>query len=603
MPESTAIERIRAAHSFCELFQATAAARANQIALRSSDGAVSISWGDYAQGVRRIAAGLAALGVSRGDIVALMLTNRPEFHLVDTAVYHLGATPFSIYNTSSVEQVGYLFANAENTVVVCEAQFLPKVREARREGKVQHIVCVDGGGDEVMSLADVESAGDPEFDFESAWRAVGPDDLLALIYTSGTTGPPKGVELTHRALLYFTEAVFAIPEFAAGAVDGRVVSYLPDAHALNRWFGQYAPAAAGATVTTVADSRELVDVLPTVRPTLFLAVPMLWYKLQAAIENAVAAQEFPRRAIASWALGVGRRRAVHRMAGTVPTALERVRNLVADRLVLSGLTAKLGLDHVTLALTGAAPIAPETLEFILGLGIPCCEGWGMSEILVTTINPPSAIRSGTVGIPLRDVEIRRADDGELLVRTPGVMRGYRNDPVRTAETIDAEGWVHTGDIGSIDADGYVRIVDRKKELIINSAGKNMSPNNIENTVISASALIGCVAAIGDRRKYVTALITLDADAAAVFARGHGIGDASAAALAGRPEIVRVIENAVAQANTKLSRVEQIKKFSILPVYWEPGGDELTPTMKLQRGRIAAKYAAEIEALYTTKAGA
>ncbi|MET8874288.1 long-chain fatty acid--CoA ligase [Nocardia sp. NPDC004604] len=603
MPESTAIERIREADSFCELFQATAAARADQIALRTSDGAVSITWREYARRVRRIGAGLAALGVSHGDIVAIMLTNRPEFHLVDTATYHLGATPFSIYNTSSIEQIGYLFTNAENTVVVCEAQFFPKVLEARRDGKVQHVVCVDGDGDEIISLAELESAGRPDFDFEAAWRAVRPDDLLALIYTSGTTGPPKGVELTHRALLYFTEAVFAIPEFAAGAFGGRLVSYLPDAHALNRWFGQYAASAAGATVTTVANSGELIDVLPTVRPTLFLAVPMLWYKLQAAVENAVAAEKFPRRSIASWALDVGRRGAAHRLAGTVPPLHERLRQLIADRLVLSGLAAKLGLDRVTLALTGAAPIAPESLEFVLGLGIPCCEGWGMSEILVTTINPPGAIRPGTVGTPLRDVEIRQAEDGELLVRTPGVMRGYRNDPVRTTETIDADGWVHTGDIGSLDADGYVTIVDRKKELIINSAGKNMSPANIENAVKTACSMIGCVAAIGDRRKYVTALVTLDPDAGATFARERGLADGSAARLAEHPEVRRLIDEAVARANAKLSRVEQIKKFTILPVYWEPGGDEVTPTLKLQRGRISAKYANEIDALYTTKEGA
>ncbi|NNH70933.1 AMP-binding protein [Nocardia uniformis] len=584
---------IRQASSLCELFQNTVAAAPHRVALRTPDDSVRITWRQYGERVRAIAAGLAALGVERGDTVGLMLTNRPEFHLIDTAAYHLGAAPFSVYNTSSPEQIAYILGNAGNTVFVCEKQFLPQVRKACEGSAVRHILCVEQV-EELMSLADLERAGDPAFDFEKAWRAVEPTDTLTVIYTSGTTGPPKGVELAHASVLHFIAAVQDIGEFAAGT-SGRAVSYLPDAHALNRWLGHYGPAVTGASVTTLADLKQLIVVLPQVRPTIFVAVPMLWYKIQAAIEEGVAAEHGLRKVIARWALDVGVRTARCRVARKPVPALLNLEYEVAHRLVLSGLARRVGLDQVTVALTGAAPIAAETLEFILGLGIRAVEGWGMSEILIVTANPPDDIRPGTVGKPLPGVEITVAADGELLVRTPTVMKGYRNDPGKTAELIDADGWVHTGDVGSIDADGYIRIVDRKKELIINSAGKNISPANIENAVKLVCPLVGSAVAIGDRRKYITALIALDADAAAAYAKTNG--------LPGPDEVLTdpgartVVAAAIERANRTLARVEQIREFRILPVFWEPGSDELTPTMKLKRKPIAEKYAAEIEALY------
>ena len=260
--------------------------------------------------------------------------------------------------------------------------------------------------------------------------------------------------------------------------------------------------------------------------------------------------------------------------------------------------AKLGLDEADTLISGAAPIAPEVLEFFAALGLPICEGWGMTETAaITTINPSEQIRIGTVGRALPGVEVVLADDGELLVRGPTIMRGYRKDAEKTAETIDAEGWLHTGDIGEIDADGYVKIVDRKKELIINAAGKNMSPANIENKLKAACPLIGIAVAIGDRRPYNTALIVLEPGACAAFAVAHGLADASPAALAGEAAVQQEILAGIERANARLSRVEQIKRHEILPHDWEAGGNELTPTMKLRRKPIAEKYAAEIEALY------
>jgi long-subunit acyl-CoA synthetase (AMP-forming) len=585
-----------AAKTLCETFQRTVAAAPAAVALRSSDDSVRLTWRQYANRVRTIAAGLAALGVRRGDTVGLMLTNRPEFHLVDTAALHLGAAPFSIYNTLAPEQISYLFGNAGNTVVVCEQQFLEQIRKAQPGTAVEHIVCVDGAGDDVITLADLEANPAPGFDFEASWRAVGPDDLLTIIYTSGTTGPPKGVELTHANMLAELDATTGIVPSGLGDV---VISYLPDAHVANRWGAHYQSMFTGMEIVTLADLKQLITVLPRIRPTFFGAVPQVWYKLKAGIEAQLAAEQSPvKKKLAQWALDAGRRKVqLDVRHERVPLALA-VQHRVADALVLGKVRAALGLDRVRIAASGAAAIDPDALEFVLALGIPCCELWGMSELsCAATMNPPDAIRIGTVGTAVKGVELSLAEDGELLVRGPLVMKGYRNDPEKTAETVDADGWLHTGDIATIDDDGYVRIVDRKKELIINAAGKNMSPANIEGAIKVACPLAGSAVAIGDDRPYVVALITLDPDVATAFAAAHGITDTSPAALAADPAIRAAVDAGIKAANERLSRVEQIKKFTILPYFWEPGGDEVTPTMKLKRRPISAKYAADIEALY------
>ncbi|MCW3065622.1 MAG: long-chain-fatty-acid--CoA ligase [Solirubrobacterales bacterium] len=538
-PASPAVgPRALDAATLCEAFQLTASERPDQVALRTVGGATEITFAEYSGHVRRIAAGLAALGVGPGDTVATMLTNRPEFHLVDTAAFHLGATPFSIYNTSSPEQIAYLFSNAGNRVVVCERQFLDAIRAAHAPA-VEHVVLVE-------ELDDLEAGGDPEFDFEAAWRAVRADDVLTLIYTSGTTGPPKGVELTHANLMAECRAVASVLPMTPG---GRQTSYLPSAHLADRWAAHYyASIVYGATITCVADPRQVVAALPEVRPTAWGAVPRIWEKLMAALQ----------------AKGIAD-----------PSVLPEEQK--------AAVRASLGLDQVEWLLSGAAPIPDEVLAYFLALGMPICELWGMSELsCCATINPPDDIRIGTVGKAVPGLELKLLDDGELLARGGIVMKGYRCDPEKTAEAVDADGWLHTGDIAEIDDDGYVRIVDRKKELIINAAGKNMSPANIEQRLKAGSPLIGQAIVIGDRRPYNVALIVLDPDARAAWPAG----DVDA-------EVARGVE----EANGHLSRVEQIKRFAILPVDWEPGGEELTPTMKLKRKPIAAKYAAEIEALY------
>jgi long-chain acyl-CoA synthetase len=583
--------------TLCEAFQATAARDPEAIALRTADDSVRITWRQYAERVERVAAGLSSLGVEHGDTVALMLTNRPEFNVVDTAVVHLGATPFSVYNTSSPEQIAYLFSNAENRIAVVEAAFVDVIRAARGDGEQpEFVVCVDGGDDDVIPLAALEERGDPGFDFEAAWRAVEPDDVATLIYTSGTTGPPKGVELTHANLLAECHTVAEWLPIEAGDT---ITSYLPSAHIADRWSSHYNSMIFGVQITSVPDPRAVAGVLPGLRPTLWGAVPRVVEKIKAALESAIAADpDEARRAATLDAIATGIEKVRAEQAGEPVSDELRARHAAAEERVLGPLRAKLGLDAAKWFVIGAAPLARDVQEFLLGIGLPVTEVYGMSEAsCIVCTAPPDEARVGSVGRALPGTEVRVADDGELLIRGPLVMRGYRGRPEATAEAIDAEGWLHSGDIGTIDDEGYVRIVDRKKELIINAAGKNMSPANIEGALKSASPLIGQAVCIGDGRPYNVALLVLDPDAAAAHARANDLDDHSVAAVAGDPAVGEAIAAAVERANGTLARVEQIKRFTLLHEEWLPAGDELTPTMKLKRKPIAAKYAAEIEALY------
>ncbi|MGH3516346.1 MAG: AMP-binding protein [Haloechinothrix sp.] len=580
-------------------FQRTVGMRPDAVALRTPGGEQEITWRDYAEQVRTLAAGLASLGVGRGDTVGIMLTNRPEFNLVDTAALHLGATPFSIYNTSSPDQISYLFSNAENRVVVTEQAFLASIKAS--DAALEHIVCVDGPAAGTMTLEDLASAGAADFDFEAAWKAVTPDDVATLIYTSGTTGPPKGVELTHSNIVAEVNAL--IPLLEVGP-DDTTVSYLPSAHIADRAACHYANMMRGMQITSVADPRAVAQALPDTRPTVLFAVPRVWQKIKAGIEAKLAEEKSPvKKNLANWAIDTGVKAARERLAGKDPSGLLAVQHRLADKLVLSKLRHALGLDRVRWAASGAAAIPPEVLEYFHGLGIPVYEVWGMSETTgATTSTSKDEIKVGSVGKAVRGAELKLADDGELLVRGPVIMRGYRKQPDRTAETIDADGWLSTGDIATIDADGFVTIVDRKKELIISESGKNMSPTNIENAMKATSSLIGQAVAIGDGRPYISAIIVIDPDTAAARAGALDMSDTSMAAVAQRPEIRAELTKAVKEGNGKLSRVEQIKRFVIVGTAWDPGGDELTPTMKLKRKPIAEKYQTEIENLYATKPG-
>jgi long-chain acyl-CoA synthetase len=565
------------AATLAEAFQITARDNADSVALRTKDDEFSMTWAEYAGKVQRVAAGLAGMGLGHGDTIALMLTNRPEFHFFDAAAMHLGATPFSIYNTYAPEQIQHLVDDAGNRILVTEQAFLDRVLATG----VEQVVSVDGG-DDSLSIEDVEGRAEEGFDFEAAWRAIGPEDLLTLIYTSGTTGPPKGVQISHANMAAALRSYDKIIHFPRG---GRIVSYLPMAHIAERNVSQYLPMACGFSVTCCPDPRQVIAYLPDVHPTWFFAVPRIWEKLKAGLEAMVAGeQDEAKKQALQWALEVGHRKVRAEQAGEELPEELREEYAKADELVLSKLRGRLGLDELEACNVGAAPTPREVIEFFHALGIPLAELWGLSETTgAGTCNPPERIKIGTVGPPAPDCEVKLAEDGEVLMRGPVVMPGYRNAPEQTREAMDDEGWFHTGDVGEFDEDGYLKIVDRKKELIISAAGKNMSPANIEAKIKSASPLIGQAIAIGDGRPYNVALITLDPDAKPGYDSEEAMQE----------EVGRGVE----RANEQLARVEQIKKFTLLPEEWQPGGDELTPTMKLKRKPIAEKYADEIEALY------
>lgn len=564
------------AKTLCEAFQITAAERADAVALRTPGDGLVVTWSEYAGHVRRVAAGLAALGVGTGEAVAIMLTNRPEFHFVDAGAMHRGAVPFSLYNSSSAEQLEYILGSSGARIVVTEPQFLGTLLQVKAAVPgLEAVVVVDtAAGEADMTLDELEQRGDPAFDFEAAWRAVQPMDLLTLIYTSGTTGPPKCVQLPHNALVHQWRSLHAVYNVSPG---GRILSWLPSAHIADRLLVQYQQIFFGHTVTCVANPKELVAVLNEVRPTFWVAVPRIYEKFKAALEAGfdTATEEAVARSLRGEQPGAG------------------------DLEIFEGLRRKLGIDQAEVNIVGASPIPAEVLQFFHAIGVPVCEVWGMSELAIATGNPPEKIKIGTVGKPLPGIELKLAEDGEALLRGPHTMIGYKNDPERTAEVLDDEGWLHTGDVGELDADGYLRIIDRKKELIINSAGKNMSPANIEARLKTSSPLIGSAVCIGDARPYNVALLVLDPDGAAAWAAKQGLGDANVAKLAQDPDVLAALEKAVEEANSHLSRVEQIKRFAVLPEEWQPGGDELTPSSKLKRKPIAAKYAAEIEELYAS----
>ncbi|GAA4536998.1 fatty acid--CoA ligase FadD11 [Mycobacterium paraffinicum] len=580
--------------TLCEAFQRSASIDPDAVALRTPGDTQTMTWNELAAQVRKVTAGLAGLGVGRGDTVSLMMANRVEFYPFEIGAQHLGATSFSVYNTLPAEQLTYLFDNAGTKVAICEEQYVDRIRASG--APIEHIVCIDGSPPGTISVDDLYAAAQPDFDFEATWRAVRPDDVVTLIYTSGTTGNPKGVEMTHAHLLFEAHALDAVLPSQFG---DRVTSYLPTAHIADRVMGLYGLEVFGAQVTVVSDIRAIAAALPDVRPTVWGGVPRVWEKLKAGIEFAVSNEtdEVKRQAL-QWAMSVAGKRAAALVAGEPMPDELAAEWAQADELVLSKLRERLGFGELRWAVSGAAPIPKETLAFFLGIGIPIAEVWGMSELsCVAAVSHPRDARLGTVGKLLPGLEGKIADDGEYLVRGPLVMKGYRKEPAKTAEAIDADGWLHTGDIIDVDDQGYLRIIDRKKELIINAAGKNMSPANIENTVLAACPMVGVMITIGDGRPFNAALMVFDAESVGPYAAQHGLADASPAALANHPEVISRIAAGVAEGNAKLSRVEQIKRFRILPELWEPGGDEITLTMKLKRKPIMAKYASEIEELY------
>jgi long-chain acyl-CoA synthetase len=584
------------AQNLVKAFYAVVDRLGDDLAIRDEAREKELSWTELRDTVHRIAGGLAELGVGKGDTVAIMLNNRWEFIPTDLAAVSLGAIPFSIYQTSAPEQIQYVLSDAEAKVVITEGAFIDRVDEARKElPGLEHVILVDGEGgdhtlDELMEM-------DREFDPADRVESIGADDLLTLIYTSGTTGPPKGVQLTHRNLLFAVataDEMIDLPERG-----GKVISWLPAAHVAERNAHYYLPVTKGLSVTVCADPRRIAEYLPQVNPTWFFAVPRIFEKLKSGLEATLAGLPDEQREVAEKGLEASLQKVRAEQAGEEVPAEIAEAAAQADEQMFSQLRKQLGLDEALAVNAGAAPTPLEVLEFFHAIGIPVGELWGMSETCgLGTINPPDRIKLGTVGPPTPGIEIRLDEDGEVLVKADCVMPGYRNLPEKNAEAFDDDGWLRTGDIGEIDEDGYLTIVDRKKELIINAAGKNMSPANIESHLKTASPLIGQACAVGNGRPYNVALIVLDSDYAPVWAKRNGLEGTSFEELAQEERVGEAVQEAVDEANAKMARVEQVKKFKILSEPWEPGGDELTPTMKLKRKPIDEKYAEEIEALYS-----
>jgi len=564
-------------HTIPGEFVKTAARRADLTALRwrtPEGGSAEMTWREYADRAARVAGGLRALGVQPGERVVLMLRNRPEFHVADIAVLLAGATPISIYNSSSPDQIQYLASHCEASAAIVEdVEFLERFLKVRPElpGLRNVIVLDDPDGlapDDVLPFASLHDA-DP-VDLQSAAAAVQPGDLATVIYTSGTTGPPKGVMLSHFNICWTTESTRRAIGFP---VEGfRLVSYLPMAHVAERMVTHYFHVLDGTEVTSCPDPGQLAAYLRDVRPNYFFAVPRVWEKLYAGVHAALAADPAKQAAVEQ-AMEAG--------------ALD----------ALAPVRAQIGLDDCRVAFSGAAPIPLEVFMFFLKLGLPMSEIYGMSESCGPMTWEPFDVHPGTVGPPIPGCEVKLLDDGEVCCRGGNVFQGYLKDSERTADVLDDDGWLHSGDIGVFDEDGYLKIVDRKKELIITAGGKNISPANLE-AALKAFPLIGQACVIGDMRPYVSALLVLDPEVAPAWAKSRGIDASAMADLARHPDVLAEVERAVAEANARFSNVEQVKRFTLLTEEWLPDSEELTPTMKLKRRGVLTKYADEIEALYT-----
>jgi long-chain acyl-CoA synthetase len=573
-------------------FLRTSTNLADRVALRwrSGDEFSEWTWAEYADRACRVAAGLRGVGLNRGERVLLMLRNQPEFHIADMGTVLAGGTPVSAYSSLAPGQIAYLANDCGATVAVITAEFLDRFTAALPDlPLLRHVVVVGDTADFVgnrtaSSLEDL--LGHEPLDLKLAAAHVGPDDLATVIYTSGTTGHPKGVMVRHRNVCASLENWLGA--MGTSMQGWRVISYLPMAHVAERTlFSHYMHVVEGSEVTTCPDPVQFGEYLTVVRPDFAYCPPRLLEKMHEGIWAGLAGDHAGQSALTE-TLELGRKLLALRVAGSEPDeALVEAWKRSEDK-VIAPIRDRLGLDRCRILLTGAAPISPEIFEFYSVLGLPLSECYGLSECTGGATWTPTAPRAGTVGKALPGVELRLLEDGEILLRGANVVSGYLNKPEATAETFDADGWLHTGDVGVLDDGGYLKIVDRKKDLIITSGGQNIAPSALEGA-LKGMSLISQACVVGDGRRYVAALIVLDTIAAKAVANGVDLATDEA--------VLAAVQREVDEVNAQFARVEQIKRFHVLTEEWLPGSDELTPTMKLRRREIHTKYAALIDSLY------
>jgi long-chain acyl-CoA synthetase len=545
--------------------------------------------------VRSLSLGLIDLGIEKGDKVAILANTRPEWTYFDFAALSAGATVVPIYQTNSPDECQYVLENSDaKTVIVEDDEQLAKIDEVRsRCAKLEHVIRMTGSGGDAISIDELASRGADRSaaEWEERWRSVTKEDICTFIYTSGTTGPPKGCVISHgnyRAMLDMVNAVSVIEE------DELTYLFLPLAHsfALLIQFGSFD---LGATLAYwERDPMKIVPNLSEVKPTYFPSVPRIFEKIYTTATANIEKEGGLKKAIFNWAVGVGKKVRRKERQGEKPGFLLRKQYEIADRQVLSKIRGLFG-GRLRLAVTGAAPINPEILSFFDAAGVLVLEGWGMTETsTAATIATPDDFKIGTVGRPFPGCEVKIADDGEILVKGPNIFQGYYKNPEATRETL-VDGWLHTGDIGELDEDGYLKITGRKKDIIITAGGKNITPANLEAEIKQHPLVSQCVV-VGDRRPYLVALVTLDPEEALSYAKEHGLPE-DPEALASNEQVRRAIEQHVDQINQRFARVEQVKKIRILPRDLSQEGGELTPTLKVKRAVVADKYAAEIDELY------
>lgn len=553
----------------------------------TAPGTPAVSYPELATVVREIAAGLRRLGIEPGDRVAILAGTRPEWTLCDLGSLWAGATVVPIYHTSSPDECAYILGHAAVRAIFCEdeAQLAKLDRAALPD--LAHTILITGEAPGAISLAELRAGGELADPAEAR-----PQDVATIIYTSGTTGPPKGCVVTHASLLA-TVAMYE-RELELGTGPLIVYLFLPLAHSLAR-VAQLAVLDSGGTLAFWGgDPKRIVDELAEIRPTHFPSVPRIYEKIHTAVLSEAAAQSPIKRGVFRWALREGARFSAATRAGASPGRLRKLRHGAADRLVLSRVRSLFG-DRLVFGMCGAAPVGAEILEFFDACGVLILEGYGLTEsCAAASVNTPRRVRFGSVGRPLPGTEVAIAEDGEILIAGPHVFSGYHRDPGATGDALDGN-WLRSGDLGELDADGYLHITGRKKDLIITSSGKNISPENLESALRETRWISQAVVA-GERRPYLVALVTLDPDEAPKLADELGLAP-DLAAMARDPRVHAAVAADVEAVNARFARIEQIKRFSILERDFSLEAGELTPTLKIKRNVVLEHFGDRVDALY------